>query len=70
MVPRRDGIPVRDPMKRKQCVNFTTVMLNSKAKQMKRRETVLQGRSAENKNCTSRIIYFQDLLRPHYISFG
>jgi hypothetical protein len=45
----QDDIPNRDLMKRKQCINHTTVTLNSKAKQMKRRDTALQGRSAENK---------------------
>jgi hypothetical protein len=71
MVIRRDDIPIRNPIKRKQCINFTTVTLSSKAKQMKRRERELQGRSAENKNYyLFHIIYFQNLLRPHYISFG
>jgi hypothetical protein len=60
MVTRQADIPIRDLMKRKQCINYTTLMLNSKAKQMKRIETVLQGRSAGNKyvrpqSSTSRI---------------
>jgi hypothetical protein len=37
-VTRRDDIPIRDLTKRKQCINFTTVTLSSKAKQKKGRE--------------------------------